>query len=293
MSLNLAPVFEWVQKREEIRIRRAAGLRPPWTDDPILSTYRFCNVRREDDTVTRWVRDRIRAPFADHPNLWFMLAIARQINWPDTLAELIATPGAWPDRNSFDIRNLEEAIAIRLARGDKTWTGAYVIAAGERGTKKHVHVTRNVLGPLYEDRMRFAAHFSQDPTIQSTHALLSSYNGWGPFMAYQACVDMRFTRLLSGAADVKTWAAAGPGTLRGLNRVYGRELKVKVSQAQALVEIAEVDAGLRAKMASDKNFVQIEDLDFSDIPNVMCEVDKFLRVRNGQGKPRTKYSADL
>ena len=41
-------------------------------------------------------------------------------------------------------------------------------------------------------------------------------------MAYQAVVDMRFTALLADAPDVATWAAAGPGTMRGLNRLHGR-----------------------------------------------------------------------
>jgi hypothetical protein len=30
-------------------------------------------------------------------------------------------------------------------------------------------------------------------------------------------------------------------------------------------------------------------MDFSDVPNALCETDKYLRVLHGQGKPRALY----
>jgi hypothetical protein len=32
-------------------------------------------------------------------------------------------------------------------------------------------------------------------------------------------------------------------------------------------------------------------MDFSDVPNILCETDKYLRVKNGEGKPRALYVA--
>jgi hypothetical protein len=31
------------------------------------------------------------------------------------------------------------------------------------------------------------------------------------------------------------------------------------------------------------------DMDFSDVPNILCETDKYLRVQRGEGKPRALY----
>ena len=42
----------YINERESIRKLREAGYPKPWTQDKILQTYRFCNVNREDDTVT-------------------------------------------------------------------------------------------------------------------------------------------------------------------------------------------------------------------------------------------------
>ena len=100
-------------------------------------------------------------------------------------------------------------------------------------------------------------------------------------MAYQAVVDVRFTKLLDHAPDVATWCAAGPGTLRGLNRVYGRPVDRPLSQGQALREILAIYA-----LAQDQCGVA---MDLSDVPNVLCETDKYLRVKLGEGKPRALY----
>jgi len=86
--MNIEPAVYWITEREAIRKRRAAGQPAPWTSDPILNSFRFCNVRREDDAVTRHIAQRWREPRADDPHLWFAMAVARFINLPDTLDEL-------------------------------------------------------------------------------------------------------------------------------------------------------------------------------------------------------------
>jgi alpha-glutamyl/putrescinyl thymine pyrophosphorylase clade 1 len=53
--MKIKQLFDFILEREAIRCRRAAGEAPPWTNNPILSTWSFTNVRREDDRVTRWV----------------------------------------------------------------------------------------------------------------------------------------------------------------------------------------------------------------------------------------------
>lgn len=276
---NYEPLIYWIKEREQIRIRKALGGPQPWTDDPILDTYRFCNVRREDDLGTIWIRENIREPYADDPNLWFMLCIARQINWPDTLAELIAL-GAWPDWEEFRLEFMTEAIEARKARGDKVFTGAYMISApATKGASKIEYIVGQVLGSLWSHGLEFYPQ----PSMESIHRQITYHTGWGPFMAYQAVIDMRFTKLLSSAPDVSTWAAAGPGTLRGLNRIHGRPIKQPLSQAKALEEMLEI----YHNVIPQTNVA----MDFSDIPNALCETDKYLRVKHGEGKPRVLYVA--
>ncbi len=280
MTVDHAPLWRWVREREAIRVRKALGGPPPWTDDPILAAYRFCNVRREDDRVTAWIREHVRERFALHPFLWLMLCICRQINWPDTIADLIATDGAWPIDAGFDPRIMTGALNVRKVRGDKVYTGAYMISApATKGADKQAYIAEAVIGDLWRRWAEFADWSGS--TLQGTHARITRSNGWGDFMGYQAVVDLRFTRLLEGAVDVRTWAAAGPGTIRGLNRLHGRPVDASLRQPQALQEmrvIYDLVEGATGVV-----------MDFSDVPNILCETDKYLRVLLGEGKPRALY----
>jgi len=83
------PLWYWMTEREKIRQNRMAGIRPPFTQDVILQTFKFCNVFREHDRVTTWIRENIREPYDKHPNLFVMLGMARIYNLPETLQALI------------------------------------------------------------------------------------------------------------------------------------------------------------------------------------------------------------
>lgn len=277
---DYTPLWTWVRERERVRVLKDSGAPQPWTDDPVITTYRFCNVRREDDRGTVWIRENIRESYAEHPMLWLMLCIGRQINWPDTLAELIAN--AWPSEPEFEPRHLTHVLNERKARGDKVYTGAYMISApSKKGADKQAYIAESVIGELWKRRERFAAR--SWARIADVHAWLMQVDGWGNFMAYQACVDMRFTRILRDATDVASWAAAGPGTLRGLNRLHGRAVDHTLSQGQALREMRAIYAIAEAETGVA--------MDFSDVPNILCETDKYLRVKLGEGKPRALYVA--
>lgn len=281
--IDYGPLWYWIREREAIRVARAASAFPSdWTKDEILKTYRFCNVRREDDRGTIWIRENIRKPFADSRYLWFMLAIARQLNWPDTIKALIDA-GAWPVDETFSPSQMTGTLNHRKSLGHKVYTGAYMISApSTKGADKQQYISEVVCGELWRHRAEFIDYFEHyAPSLQVMHEGISRFNGWGPFMAYQAVVDMRFTALLDKAEDRNSWAAAGPGTIRGLNRLYNRELTFALSQAQALTEMREIFA-----LSFNETSVV---MDFSDVPNALCEVDKYLRVYCKQGKPRALY----
>lgn len=177
---------------------------------------------------------------------------------------------------------MTETLRARKARGEKVYTGAYMISApSEKGTDKQKYIAETVIGELWNNRQLFIDAGARNPSLQGTHERLTRFNGWGPFMAYQAVVDMRFTGLLSSARDTSTWAAAGPGTLRGLNRLHGREVTASISQHQALSEMLTIYSRVRQDTGVE--------MDFSDVPNVLCETDKYLRVKQQEGKPRALY----
>ena len=273
----------WVEERESLRQKKEAGLPPPWTDDPILHQYRFCNVKRADDRVSRWILHHIIEPYRDHPNLWLMLAIARWVNWPPTLQELM-TEQAWPTEEPDWVR-MAAIVEARQARKEKTFSGAYKVngKSDHKGTPKAQTVFRNFLGRelwLQRDRMEAVVRMGQQTPV---HQFLVGLHGWGSFMAGQVVADLTWTPLLSGAEDLDTWAAKGPGSQQGLNRLAGRPVDSQISQERAVAEMIT----LRHRLIADLPWVTTCTL--MDIQNVCCEGDKYLRVLLDGGKLKSRY----
>jgi len=334
--MDSKPFWEWVNERHAIYIRKelragrdpadlhvpqdcdledcdpnhfAARVDGPLTDDPVLQQYRFCNVFRELDRVTQWIDRHIREPFADHPDLWLMLAIARYINWPPTLqylmnrGEVKCNFNAWPNDNgqglphfAFTPQGLGDALDARSATGEKVYTGAYMIRA-ESNQKaewyswtKQQYIARIVIGRLWEDRAEWSDLLNHGggwvPPLQTVWERFQQprYIGWGPFMAYQVVVDLRWTRYLRDAPDINTWSALGPGSRRGLNRLMGLAPEAPLNQPTGLALMRELWAEQDEHRAP-----WVPRIDLSDIQNALCETDKLLRARSGQGRPRAMY----
>lgn len=327
----------FMKARHAIYLARRAGKPGPWTQDPVLAGGRFCNIFRELDTVTIWIRKHIREPFAEHPNLWLMLAIARYINWPPTLAFLIEQAEVhnvpcWPSHRKFQCgeaflmkqrqtpdnfaSDLTWALTQRAKSGEKVYTGAYMIRAESDPKKpwytwsKHKYIAEIVIGRLWEDRDDWAATLEPDtsahrdditaqrglqPTLRDIWFKFQQqrYIGWGPFMAYEVVTDLRHTRYLRNAADIMTWANAGPGAIRGLNRLHGRPLNTQppVTQTceemrQAMLRMNEEQELWPSQPGAQPAWPQLE---MRDVEHSLCEWDKYERVRLNEGKMRTKY----
>ena len=257
----------FMEERHNIFIRKEINNEPyPWSDDAILTEYSFCNVYRELDRVTIWIRENWREPYADHPNLPFAMAMARQINWPDTLDE-IGFPTEWrPD-------HVKTIMQDRMAKKQKVYTGAYMLTGTLGGTKIEQTVDK-ILTPLYAN---FPCDFS---SIENSWKSFLPYAGFSDFMSYEVVTDLRHTKWLEKAPDIMTWANPGPGAMRGLNRIFGRPLDSKQKKPLFIQEMRD--------LLSVLNNTPLP-LEMRDIEHCLCEFDKYERTRLGQGRPRAKY----
>jgi len=271
MVSNVEGFYDYINERHAIYLKRFIGEPHPWTDDEILQTYSFCNVYRELDKVTVWIRENWKEPYADHPNLPFAMAMARQINWPDTLQEL-GFPEHWnPER-------IKAIMQGRMDRKEKVYTGAYMLTGTLGGTKVEQTIDK-ILTPLYENPPTIYKN-----SLEKTWAEYLPYAGFSGFMAYEVVTDLRHSKYLENAEDIMTWANAGPGAKRGLNRIHGRLLEQTIKPRQLTIEMQEL-----LDMAGDYIGSFLPDLEMREIEHCLCEYDKYERVRLGEGRPRAKY----
>lgn len=259
----------WIRERLNILEKKNAGLPKPWTEDKILQSYRFCNVHREDDTVTQWIAKNWREP---DNNLSLAMIVARTCNWPDTLQEIGRPNG---DAMWFEAARIQ--MKMRRTRGEKVWTGAYLVSTNGNRMDKIDYIIDKVWKPTSTIRLP-----RMGDTLASYWEHLREFDGLGSFMAAQVVADLKYCDpYLEGASDWWDWAALGPGSTRGLNRYFNRPVTTSVKQAVGLQELQLIRHTVQEEL---KILIHTQ-----DIQNCMCEFDKYCRVKFGEGKPRSGY----
>jgi hypothetical protein len=275
----------WINERENIRRKRDAGQPKPWANDPYMANTRWCNVRRMDDKVSRWLMsnfyDDKLMPAGDAVTA---ATVARLINWPDTLVELY--PQGWPDH--WDARRFVSRLQSRRKAGRKVFTGVYIInAAGAtdadraNGGAKILVVSRTI-----SEVWRMRDGLVDPDSMQATHERLCGIKGLGSFMAGQIVADLR--HITPGAwHDRHTWAPRGPGSARGLTWLTGSEtiLTERAWQA-AFKELLTTMPTLVPEVWVDRK------LEAHDVQNCLCELSKFVRVLDN-GRSKNKYDGGI
>lgn len=272
----------WVNERHSIYLRKKSGEPKPWTKDSILRKYKFTNVFRELDTVSQWLIHNWYEPYREHTNLWFAACMARQINWPATLEE-IGFPEFWDKEKTI------QTMIARKDRGEKVYTGAYMLRCDiqKGGGHKARYTCCNVLDPLWKDKDRVLSDMG---SVQRFVENLKTYHGWGGFLADQVAWDLTWTNVLREAPDAQTWTYAGPGCIRGLNRLSERSLVFHLTQEKALEELHKLYEEVYPYL--DVHVLEYRRPTIRDLENVCCEFDKYMRVKLNEGRPRSLYQGE-
>ena len=268
-------LFTFILERHSIYERRAKGQGKPWTKDKILQSYRFCNVYRELDTQTMWFAEHWRR---DNKDLWFASLVFRFVNWSET-AEELGFPVPW-NAERF-IRILEN----RKKAGLQVYSGAYMISTHGVKMEKHKYLADS-LTKIWNNRDKI--RYKSGETLDEFHARLMNCFDVGSFIAAQVIADCKYVGPMKKAKDWFSFAASGPGSKRGLNRVFNLEPDVAIDEILwrkrlALLHVAIEELAHMAKLYP---------IHAQDLQNCLCEFDKYERVRLGEGRPKSKYNGE-
>lgn len=260
----------WIKERESIRKLKKRGKPKPWTDDKILQTYKFCNVRRMDDRVSKWLLEHWYEPYYNHPNMLLACTLARQLNNPESLEE-IGFPETWKPKT------VKKLLDKRFERGLKNFSGAYMITGTLGGTKNHQIIN------IVADSIAKRGPNTYTETMQECWQSLLVFPGFSSFISGQVVSDLRWAIEVDWN-DKTTWAPSGPGSKRGMNRLKGRDKDSPLKQEKFLEEFSSVLDLVKKKLP--KIFKRLEAI---DVQNCLCEFDKYSRTLLGEGRPRSKY----
>lgn len=288
LESKLADYFTFCEKRHEIYLKRQAGYPWPWTTDLILQKYKFTNICRELDTGTIWLREYIREPYAGHPELFFNMALYRRYNL--TL---------FADALRMNIGFIEDYPAIKdellkfchdyHSQGGKVFTSAHMINCIRQFPSKIDYVFDFCATKMWEARREF----DLCTTLEDTFNRIIKLDGIGAFIGYEIVTDMRHARYLDNAPDIMTWANPGPGAQRGILRLMDWPInnQAGLPKLPKGVRIPEFIEAMKVVLEASKEYLPdwMPAFELRDVEHSLCEYDKYMRVKLGEGRPRQNY----
>jgi hypothetical protein len=245
----------------------------------IIANQHFTNVHGRDDRVARWITPNIIHKLDGSDTDCIKVMIAVSINNPAALGVV-----DWS-------QPLDLGAAHRAIAGWETEHGsAFRIKAYKppmppelKGMGLLDCLFTVVLPPMWERRAYLRPR--EGDTLGAYASRLTECHGIGTFLAGQNARYMKLAPPLNRAADRDTFVVPGPGSERGLNRLYDRPLNKKWPFGEFCAAVEKFRARLNEGLIAEG----IEPVDAQDAQNVLCECDKLFRAIEKGGKVSRKY----
>lgn len=289
--------FYWINERHRIYLNRfVAGQDKPWTEDKILQSWKFTNVFRQLDTGTIALNKMLSpwhnsdVPFReldvdDAIDILFNIVWYRMFNHYEH-AENIGFV------HCKDHEVLRQYLVNRRGDGLQVFTGAHMTSGGGKIGEIHGKLYASLVGAIEladeEHGEEVISYIFHHQNMCDVWKMLKQMPNCGPFIAYEICCDLRFTPLLCEATDKLTWANLGPGAVRGLQRLG---MTPTVASMCELYKIAIDEEKIEYHVAEHLPFNdKWPPFELREIEHSLCEFDKYMRVKTGAGRPRSKYN---
>lgn len=266
--------WRFAVERQAIFHRRLQGCFGPLTTDPVLRVHRFTNAYRVLDRVSQYlVREvQYRPDRSQQPReLFFRTMLFKAFNRIDTWEAIEARVGpiTWA---STSLDRIGAVMDERYALGVRNYSPAYIVPSPPFGhARKHANHLA-LLARMMDDRL--PDRLRQAPSLRSVYERLLAYPGLGPFLAFQAAIDLNYSDLLD--FDENDFVVAGPGAIDGIAKCF---TKVEGHSAEHVIAWT-VDNQDREFDRLGLSFQALPDrkLHLIDCQNLFCEISKYARV---------------
>ena len=281
-------------ERQAMFFRRASGEASPWTDDHILTRYRFTNAYRASDRVSQYLLHHvIYDQERDALDTILRVLLFKIFNRIDTWEHLVDRVGQ-PTAASYSAEGYAGVLDELLDQDRRVYSAAYIMPNPRLGAgrKHHNHLT------LVEMLLRNGelAGLEHARSLKSLYERLCEVPSFGPFLAFQYAIDLNYSPHFD--FDEMEFVVAGPGALRGIGKCF--EDTGGLDAAGVIASMARSAAGFFETTSLPTPFQDLwgRPLQLIDCQNLFCEVDKYARVAHperssgGPGRIKQVYRVD-
>ncbi|TFK69766.1 hypothetical protein BDN72DRAFT_585116 [Pluteus cervinus] len=289
--LKPSPVFntfwKFAAERKAIDDRRRAGQEAPWTNDPILQKYFFCNTYRVLDKVTQYlIKEVIQKGPQDVTEVVYRIVLFNMFTKIETWELLTEALGTLTWKN-YERRKYEDVLREAKRQGTTLYTGAFIKPAPKFGHTENYANHLCLLETWMENDLPW--RLSQAAYLVEVYEWLIAFPGMGEFTTYQLVLNLSYCKYLNFSGF--DFVVPGPGSTSGLKKMFGSSMDKAVAknphfEVEVMRWLAEHQneqfdrLGLEFSGLGPKRLP----MDLADIEHTLCEVDKYSRVAHPQFK---------
>ena len=287
--------WRFAAMRQEVFFNKLKNVPPPWTSDPILNTYKFCNAYRVSDRVSQYliknvIYDENRSK--NEEEVLFRILLFKIFNKIETWEYLENKIGDYITVSKFDLEAYSTMLQEAMDLGYVIYTSAYMSCASKEFgyDKKHQNHLALIDKMVVQDRV--INFIVKAKSLEEIFHIIESYPLLGKFMAYQLATDINYSEVIN--FDENSFTIAGPGAERGIDKCF-IDTKGK-SYADVIYWMTENQENEFQRLGLSFQSLWGRPLQAIDCQNLFCETDKYCRaafpdLKSNRKKIKAKFTA--
>jgi alpha-glutamyl/putrescinyl thymine pyrophosphorylase clade 1 len=281
--------------RQEVFFNKINNTPPPWTNDSIISSYKFCNAYRASDRVSQYliknvIYDDNRSK--NEEEVLFRILLFKIFNKIETWQYLEGRLGDYITISNFDFNLYSSILQEAMDSGYAIYTSAYMSCASKEFgyDKKHQNhltlidkmvVTDNVITRIIKVK-----------SLEEVFNIIQQYPLLGKFMAYQLAIDINYSEIIN--FDENSFTIAGPGAERGISKCFINT--AGKTYTDIIYWMTENQEGEFQRLGLNFQSLWGRPLQAIDCQNLFCETDKYCReafpdLKSNRKKIKSKFTS--
>jgi thymidylate kinase len=287
--------WRFATERQKVFFKKLVGEPMPWTNDPILSTFKFTNAYRASDRTSQYLIRHViyRDDLPSTPEeVFFRIILFKIFNKIETWQLLEKKLGKILHAE-YSFKRYDEVLTETLEQSQTIYSAAYIMPSGGK-TLGHTRKHRNHLR-LIERMMadELPKKLTDAPNMHQGFDLLREYPTIGNFLAYQFITDVNYSEITH--FDEMSFVVPGPGALDGIRKCFAD--LCGLNEQEIIKFMAENQDSEFKRLGLDFQNLFGRPLQLIDCQNLFCEVDKYARIKHpeisgisGRTRIKQKYS---
>jgi hypothetical protein len=287
---NFLYYLYFIKERMNIFWRKQNGEQQPWTEDPILANHKFTNVYRILDRSSQYlISDVLYNGNKYTPeDIFWRVFLYKNYNLPSTWEHLKKDLGDITFETKLS--DISKSLDALSAKGKPVYSNAYLLTCPfmrkasfleeynlKSGSPKYTLYLSIFRKDLFEKGI-FERCMNSD-SFESLYTGLRGVLSFADFLSYQIAQDLNYSELFD--FDMNKFNAAGPGTIRGIERTFN--ITGKINYGDVPVWVYENFDRLVEEYSNKFDIDLKPDIinglspQVPDLSNCFCETDKMMR----------------